>query len=92
MLQMRNDLVLLKRIPSPTETPAGLTLPGSARELPQIGIIISIGPRKNPGLKKGDRVLLAKFAGMAYFPDPFSGEEPFYILRIDEILAILEED
>lgn len=91
-LEMRNDLVLIKRIKSPTSTPGGIILPGTARELPQIGIIISVGPRKNPGLKKGDKVLLSKFAGMAYFPNPLEKEEPLYILRIDEILAILEGD
>lgn len=83
---MRNDHALIRRWESPSQTPGGLFLPEKARELVQFGIIISIGPKKNPGLRAGDTVLLQKFAGIPYIHN----EEILYILHTDELLAQLE--
>ena len=66
-----HDRVLVKRINSPEKTQGGIIIPDSAQEKSMEGLIIEIGEgvteNKNKirplSIKKGDRVLFAKWGG-----------------------------
>jgi len=72
-------------------TKGGIILPDTAKEKPQRGEIIAVGPgrldedgkRIAMEVKKGDKVLYAKYAGMEIKED----EEEYLILRESDILA-----
>ncbi|MEE9203334.1 MAG: co-chaperone GroES, partial [Dehalococcoidia bacterium] len=69
----------------------GIFLPDTAKEKPQEGKVIAVGPGKlgDDGkrlpmeVKKGDRVIYAKYAGMEIKED----DEEYIILRESDILA-----
>jgi len=87
------DRVLIKRLETEFKTKSGIIIPDSAGEKPQEGKVIAVGKgkiSKNGDLipmtvKKGDRILFAKYSGSEIRLD----NEEHLILREDEILAIL---
>lgn len=90
-----NDRVIVKRLDSEEQTSAGgIIIPDTAKEKPQEGKIIAVGPgkrdddgkRMKPDLKEGDRVLFGKYAGSEVKID---GVE-YLIMREDDILGVLE--
>lgn len=90
------DRVVVKRIEEEeAKTPAGIIIPDTAKEKPQKGVVIAVGPgrldengkRVPMEVKVGDKVLFAKYAGSEV---KVNGEE-YLIMREDDILAILEE-
>lgn len=95
-LKMLEDRVLVKPIPQEDRTESGLYLPDTAKERPQKGEVIEVGPGKllengtriEPTVKKGDKVLFGKYAGTEL---KIAGEE-YLILRESEILAIIESE
>ncbi|MCA9505865.1 MAG: co-chaperone GroES [Myxococcota bacterium] len=88
------DRILVKRVEEEEKTSGGIIIPDSAKEKPQEGKVISVGPGKTlengkvaePGVKAGDRILFSKYAGTDVTLD---GEEHI-IIREDDILAIYE--
>ncbi len=66
-----HDRVVVKRIDSEEKTKGGIIIPDTAKEKPQEGEVISVGPgaRGDDGklvpldVKKGDRVLFGKWSG-----------------------------
>ena len=76
-------------------TPSGIVLPETAKEKPQKGKVLSIGPgdRDEKGeripmdVAKGDTVLFAKYAGTEIKMD----RKKLLILKESDILAIVEE-
>jgi chaperonin GroES len=66
-----HDRVVVKRIDSEEKTKGGIIIPDTAKEKPQEGEVISVGPgaRAEDGklialdVKKGDRVLFGKWSG-----------------------------
>jgi chaperonin GroES len=66
-----HDRVVVKRIDSEEKTKGGIIIPDTAKEKPQEGEVISVGPgaRGEDGklvpldVKKGDRVLFGKWSG-----------------------------
>jgi chaperonin GroES len=95
-LKMLEDRVLVKPMPQEDKTESGIYLPDSAKERPQKGEVIEVGPGKlldngqrgELTVKKGDKVLFGKYAGTEV---KFKGEE-YIILRESEILAIIESE
>lgn len=95
-LRMLEDRVLVKPIPQEEKTEAGIYLPDSAKERPQKGEVLEVGPGKllengqrvTPAVKKGDKVLFGKYAGTEL---KIKGEE-YIILRESEILAVIESE
>lgn len=93
-LKPLGDRVVLKPVPKEEQTKSGILLPDTAKEKPQEGIIISVGPGKlddkgvrHPvDVKDGQKVLYAKYAGTEFKVD---GEE-YLILSEKDILAIVE--
>ena len=87
------DRVIVKPIEVEEKTKSGIMLPDTAKEKPQEGEIVAVGPgRYEDGklipmnVKQGDRVLFAKYAGTEIKLD---GEE-YLIMRESDILGIIE--
>ena len=85
------DGVLIKPIEQDEVTASGLVLPDTAKEKPQEGKIISVGPgrlsedgkRVAMEVKKGDKVLFRKYSGT----EVKEGEEEYLIVRESDIVA-----
>jgi len=87
------DRILIKRVEEEAKTKGGIIIPDSAKEKPQEGLVVAVGPGKvtdagarvAPEVKAGDRILFGKYSGTDIKVD---GVEHL-ILREDDILAIL---
>jgi chaperonin GroES len=87
------DRVLVIRIEEEQLTKGGIIVPDTAKEKPQQGKIVAVGPgrvaddgkRIKMEVKKGDKVLFGKYAGT----EISIGNEEYLILREDDILAIV---
>jgi len=90
-----NDRVLVLRIGEEEKTSGGIIIPDTAKEKPQEGKVIAVGPgkvneegKKIPlDVKAGDKVLFGKYSGTEIKID---GVEHL-IMREDDILAIIEK-
>jgi len=93
-LRPLGDRVVVKPTPREEMTKSGIVLPDTAKEKPQEGTIIAVGPgrilddgtREAMDLKKGNKVLYAKYAGTEFKLD---GEELLIVSQKD-VLAIVE--
>jgi chaperonin GroES len=86
------DRVIIKALPSEERTKSGIIMPDTAKEKPQEGEIIAVGPgRTEKGeriavdVKVGDKVIYSKYAGTEV---KFDGEE-YLILRESDIQAVI---
>ena len=89
-----HDRVIIKRIEEVEKTKAGIIIPDTAKEKPQEGRVVAVGPgRLEEGkvvpldVKAGDKILFGKYSGAEIKLD---GEEHL-ILREDDILGVIEE-
>ncbi|MGE5840722.1 MAG: co-chaperone GroES [Deltaproteobacteria bacterium] len=90
-----NDRVLVVRTGEEEKTAGGIIIPDTAKEKPQEGKVIAVGPGKvnDEGkrvaldVKAGDKVLFGKYSGNEIKID---GVEHL-IMREDDILAIIEK-
>ena len=88
-----NDRVLVTRVEEEQKTAGGIIIPDTAKEKPQEGKVVAVGPGKRDDsgkrvpleVKKGDRILFSKYAGTEIKID---GKEHIF-MREDDILAIL---
>jgi len=88
------DRVILKRVEEEAKTSGGIIIPDTAKEKPQQGKILAVGPGKvldsgtrvEMTVKKGDKVLFGKYSGSEIKID---GEE-LLIMREDDILGIID--
>ncbi len=91
--QPLGERVVVKPIEGEQTTKGGIFLPDTAKEKPQEGEVVAVGPgrmsedgnRITMDVAKGDRVIYSKFAGTEYK----DGEEEYLILRESDILAKL---
>ena len=89
-----NDRVLVLRVQEEQKTAGGIIIPDTAKEKPQEGKVVALGPGKvaDDGkrtaleVKVGDRVLFGKYAGTEIKID---GVEHVF-MREDDILGVLE--
>ena len=89
-----NDRVLVLRIEEEEKTSGGIIIPDTAKEKPQEGKVIAVGPGKTTEdgertpleLKAGDRILFGKYSGNEIKID---GVEHL-IMREDDVLGVLE--
>jgi chaperonin GroES len=88
-----HDRIIAKRIDEEEKTKGGLIIPDTAKEKPQEGTVIAVGPGKQEDgkvitldVKAGDRILFGKYSGTEIKLD---GEEHL-ILREDDILGVIE--
>ena len=90
-----HDRVVVKRIEAEEKSAGGIIIPDTAKEKPQQGEVIAVGPggRDETGklipidVKTGDRVLFAKWSGTEVKID---GVE-YLIMKESDIMGVLEE-
>ena len=83
-----NDRVVVKPAKAEEKTKGGIIIPDTAKEKPQKGKIVAVGPGKDGNamtVKKGDSVLYGKYAGQEL---EYEGKD-YLIMREDDILIIL---
>ena len=89
-----HDRVVLRRITADEKTAGGIIIPDTAKEKPQEGEIVSVGPgaRNDQGqivpldVKPGDRVLFGKWSGTEV---KFGGEE-LLVMKEGDIIGIVD--
>ena len=82
------DRVLVEPLEAETKTASGIIIPDTAKEKPQKGSIVAVGPgtKENPvTVKVGDSVLYGKYSGTELKLD---GKD-YLIMRESDILAIV---
>ena len=92
-LRPLNDHVLVKRENAEAVTKGGIYVPDNAQTKNRIGVVVGVGPgrwltkggRREPMVKKGDRV---HFRGTAGMEIPYDGQT-YVILREDELDALV---
>ncbi|MGH7016217.1 MAG: co-chaperone GroES [Caulobacteraceae bacterium] len=88
------DRVLVRRVDEEEKTKGGIIIPDTAKEKPQEGKVISVGPgaRDEHGkvqpldLKKGDRILFGKWSGSEV---KLEGED-LLIMKESDVLGVLD--
>jgi chaperonin GroES len=88
------DRVLVRRVEEEAKTKGGIIIPDTAKEKPQEGEVLSVGPgaRDDTGklqpldVKVGDRILFGKWSGTEVKLD---GED-LLIMKESDILGVLE--
>ena len=90
-----HDRVVVKRIEAEEKTAGGIIIPDTAKEQPQQGEVVSVGPggRDEAGklipidVKPGDRVLFGKWSGTEIKLD---GVE-YLIMKESDIMGVIDE-
>ena len=93
-LKPLGDRLVVRPTPREEMTKSGIVLPDTAKERPQEGTVLSVGPgrilddgtREAMDLKKGQKILFQKYAGTEFKLD----DEELLILSQKDVLAILE--
>ncbi|HLS71310.1 MAG TPA: co-chaperone GroES [Chitinophagaceae bacterium] len=83
-----HDRVILEPAKAETKTAGGIIIPDTAKEKPQQGTVVAVGPGKKDEpttVKVGDTVLYSKYGGSEI---TLEGKE-YLIMRESDILAIL---
>ena len=88
-----HDRVVVKRIEAEEKTAGGIIIPDTAKEKPQQGEILAVGPggRDESGklipldVKVGDRVLFGKYAGQTV---KVEGEE-LLVMREEDLMGVI---
>ncbi len=96
MVKLRplQDRVLVKRFEEKEVKKGGIIIPDTAKEKPQEGEVIAVGPGKvtedgklQPmSVKVGDKILFGKYSGN----EVKLGDEEYLIMKEDDILGILQ--
>ena len=89
-----HDRVVVRRIDEDERTKGGIIIPDTAKEKPQQGEVVAVGPgaRDEKGVvqplevKAGDRVLFGKWSGSEVKID----DEELLIMKESDILGVLE--
>src|ERR687884_580100 len=92
-LRPLGDRVVVRPLAREEVTRSGIVLPDTAKEKPQQGEVLAVGPgrvldtgeRVVPDVKQGERVLFAKYSGTEFKLD----QEELLILRESDILAVV---
>jgi chaperonin GroES len=90
-----HDRVVVRRIDGEEKSAGGIIIPDTAREKPQEGEIVAVGPgaRNDAGvlvpteLRVGDRVLFAKWSGTEIKID----REELLVMKESDILGVMEK-
>jgi len=93
-LKPLSDRIIVKAVTAEEKTPGGIVLPDTAKEKPQEGEVIAVGPGKlldsgkvSPiDIKVGERVVYSKYGGTEIKLD---GQE-VVVLRQDDVLGVVE--
>jgi chaperonin GroES len=93
-LKPLDDRIIIKQLEAEEKTSGGIILPDTAKEKPQVGKVVEIGPgklldngkRAKMSVKKKDEVVYAKYGGSEVEVDG----EKYMILRESDIYGIIE--
>ncbi len=88
------DRVLVKQDDEPQKTQGGIYLPETAKEAPQWGTVVRVGPGKmldngevrKMTVKEGDKVIFGKYSGTKVKME----EEELLFMREEDIMAVVE--
>lgn len=91
------DRIVVRQTRQEEVRASGLVIPDTAREKPQLGEVIAVGPgrldengkRLPVDVKAGDRVLYAKYSGQEVPPGIYGDAEDYMVLKESDILAKL---
>lgn len=89
-----HDRVLVRRIESEEKTAGGIIIPDTAKEKPQQGEVVAVGPGARneaglvvaPDVHPGDRILFGKWSGTEV---KIAGED-LLIMKESDILGVIE--
>jgi chaperonin GroES len=87
------DRIIVRTLEAEGKTAGGIIIPDNAKEKPQKGEVVAVGPGKTSdlgvkitmSLKKGDTILYGKYSGTEVKVD---GQE-YLIMRESDVLAVL---
>ncbi len=87
------DRVIIRPLEAETQTSGGIIIPDSAKEKPQKGEVVAVGPGKfddsgkliAPSLKVGNKVLYGKYSGTEV---TIEGDE-YTIMRESDVFAVI---
>ncbi len=85
-LKPLGNRLVLKKLEKEARTASGIALPSSAQEKPDYAEVVALSSSLDGDLKLGDRVIYSKFSGT----EVKDGNEEYIIIKIDDILAIVE--
>jgi len=94
-LKPLDDRIVVKPNEAETQTASGLVIPDTAKEKPQQGVVLAVGPGKRAetsgeiipvGIEVGQTVLYSKYGGT----EVSSGGEDVLVLNARDVLAIVE--
>lgn len=88
------DRIVVKALEETEQMRGGLYIPDTAKEKPQQGEVVAVGPgrttddgkRIDPEVKEGDRVLYGKYSGT----EVTVADEQYLILRESDVLAVIK--
>ena len=87
------DRIVVQAVEAETTTASGLVIPDTAKEKPQEGTVLAVGPgrfedgnRVPLDVQVGDRVLYSKYGGTEV---KYSGEE-YLVLSARDVLAVIQ--
>lgn len=89
-----HDRILVKRLEEKETRKGGIIIPDTAKEKPQEGEVIAVGPgkvgddgkRQPMDVKVGDKILFGKYSGSEVKLD----DEEFLIMREEDVLCVLQ--
>ena len=89
------DRVLVKQDDEPQKTEGGIFLPETAKEAPQWGTIVRVGPGKvlengelrKMTVKEGDKVIFGKYSGTNIKLD----DQEYLVMREEDVMGVLED-
>ena len=90
-----HDRVLVRRVTAEEKTAGGIIIPDTAKEKPQEGEVVSVGPGtlndkgelRALDVKAGDRILFGKWSGSEVKID----NEDYLIMKESDILGVLDK-
>ena len=87
------DRIVVQAVDAESTTASGLVIPDTAKEKPQEGMVLAVGPgrfedgtRVPLDVKVGDKVLYSKYGGTEV---KYAGEE-YLVLSARDVLAVIE--
>ncbi len=89
-----HDRIVVLRVDSDEKTAGGIIIPDTAKEKPQEGKVIAVGPGRRdkegklipPEVKAGDRILFARYGGTEIRID----EKEHLIMKESDVLGVIE--
>ena len=80
--------MVLKRLEAEEKTKSGILLPDSAKEKPQVAVVVAVGPGKDEEMqvKEGDKVIFSEYSGTEVKLD----DEEYTIVSQNDIIAIVK--